>query len=401
MRTAGSYAVVYRGSVKNVRCVKPPRGRSEGLYVFEFTDDYSVFDYGKMPDTIRGKGSALAGMTAFLFEELENPAAWKQIAKRRDLWERFDRDGRVGRVFRSQAGRQALSAGLRTHYVGLLDRQGKPRRLSELREPSNRILVRAVPVLTPTPVSVHGRTVWDYRVFQAGVPQYLIPLEIVFRFGLPKGSSLLDRIRENPAYGQEVGLDALPEEGRWLQRPVIEFSTKLEPSDRYLSLESAFQFSGLDGAQFSELVDRALLVALFLFGLFRDRGLDLWDGKFEFVKSRSGLLLADTITPDELRILCGPTQISKEPLRQYYKKQDREFLGAIQEAKKEGASSRSMRTRILQRLGRPPRQLDPGFRRTVEQMYQAITYRVTGCDLFRPPVDLEDVLAALEQDENV
>lgn len=401
MVTARSYSIVYRGSVKNVGCVRPPRGSTEGLYVFEFTDDYSVFDYGKMPDKIRGKGSALAGMTAFLFEELENPAAWKKIAKSRGLWERFDTDGTASRVFRSQTGRQVVSTGIRTHYMGLLDRQGKPRRLSELEEPSNRILVRAVPVVKPIPLSIHGRPVWDYRAIRSGMPQYLIPLEIVFRFGLPKGSSLLDRVRESPAYAQEVGLDGLPEEGQWLRRPVIEFSTKLEPSDRYLSFERAFEISGLDGAQFGELVDRALLVALFLFGLLRDRGLELWDGKLEFVKSRSGILLADTITPDELRILCGSTQISKEPLRQYYKREDREFLGAIQEAKQEGASSRSMRARILQRLGRPPKPLDPGFRQTVEQMYQAITHRVTGSDLFRSPVELEDVLAALDRYETV
>jgi len=398
--TARSFPMVYRGSVKNVRCVRPPRGQTEGLYVFEFTDDYSVFDYGKMPDTIRGKGSALAGMTAFLFEQLESADAWKKIAKRTDLWKRFDPDGEASRVFRSPAGRQVLSAGLRTHFLGLLDGQGKPRRLSELKEPSNRILVKAVPVLTPTAVSVHGRTVWDYRAFHPGVAQYLIPLEVVFRFGLPRGSSLLDRIRESPAYARELGLDGQPEEGQWLRRPVMEFSTKLEPSDRYLSLEQAFQISGLEGAQFSDLVDRAFLVALFLFGLFCDRGLELWDGKLEFVKSRSGLLLADTITPDELRILCGSTQISKEPLRQYYKRMDREFLEAIQQAKKEGASSRSMRARILEKLGRPPRQLDPGFRQTVEQMYQAVTHRVTGCELFRSPVALEDVLVALERYEN-
>lgn len=398
--TTRSLPVVYRGSVKNVRCARPPRGRMEGLYVFEFTDDYSVFDYGKMPDTIRGKGKALAGITAFLFEQLESADAWKKIAKRSDLWKRFDLDGEASRVFRSPAGRLLLSAGLRTHFLGLLDGRGKPRRLSELKEPSNRILVKAVPVLAPTAVSVHGKTVWDYRVFHSGAAQYLVPLEVVFRFGLPRGSSLLDRIRENPAYARELGLGGQPEGGQWLRRPVIEFSTKLEPSDRYLSLEQAFQVSGLDEGQFNDLVDRALLVALFLFGLFWDRGLELWDGKLEFVKSRSGILLADTITPDELRILCGSTQIGKEPLRQYYKRMDREFLEAIQEAKKEGASSRSMRARIHQRLGRPPRHLDPGFRQTVEQMYRAVTHQVTSCELFRPQVALEDVLVALGRYES-
>ena len=52
--------VVYRGSVKNIRLVREPRKRRPGRFLFEFTDDYSVFDYGKMPDTIRGKGLIVA-----------------------------------------------------------------------------------------------------------------------------------------------------------------------------------------------------------------------------------------------------------------------------------------------------------------------------------------------------
>ena len=48
--------LVYKGSVKNIRMIQEPKKRSPGRYAFEFTDDYSVFDYGKMPDRIRGKG---------------------------------------------------------------------------------------------------------------------------------------------------------------------------------------------------------------------------------------------------------------------------------------------------------------------------------------------------------
>ncbi|MEW6440924.1 MAG: phosphoribosylaminoimidazolesuccinocarboxamide synthase [bacterium] len=393
-------AIVYRGSVKNVRLVRPPRGAVHGQYVFEFTDDYSVFDFGKMPDALRGKGSALAAMSACLFEELGRPSSWKKLARRTDVWDRFGGDVFKRRLLRSPAGRETLSLGMKTHYEGMIDRKGRPRNLEELGEPTNRILVKAVPVLPPASVTVDGRHLWDYNALHPGVPQYLIPLENVFRFGLPAGSSLLDRIRQNPGYAAELGLDRMPAEGDWLSRPVLEFSTKLEPADRYLPLETAFNFCGLEGKQFAELLDRTLLVAIFLFALFQDRGLDLWDGKVEFVKTREGILLADTITPDELRITCRGTQISKEPLRQFYKQQDPEFFGAVKRVKAEGPSAKGIRGRVLKALGRSPQRLHEDFRRTMEEMYRALTHRVTGSDLFAGSVDLEEVLERLRQFEN-
>jgi len=391
------HPIVYRGSVKNVRMVRPPRKKNPGLYVFEFTDDYSVFDFGKMPDPIRGKGCALAGMSAYLFEELAKSASWKKLARRSDPWERFGGNKLKKRLLGSPAGKEILARGLKTHYEGLLDRQGRRRSLAELEEPTNRILVKAVPVLSPASVCVDGRDLWDYSAFHPSVEQFLIPLENVFRFGLPLGSSLLDRMGQNAAYAKELGLEGIPAEGQWLSRPVVEFSTKLEPSDRYLPVEMAFSFCGLDGKQFQELLDRTLLVAIFLFALFEERGLELWDGKLEFVKTGDGILLADTITPDELRITCRRTQISKEPLRQYYKHHDKEFLGAIQGIKREGLSSGSVRKRVVERLGRSPQKLVEEFRWTVEQMYRAVTHRLTGSELFAGPVGLEEILDSLER----
>ncbi len=92
--TEKAYPLVYKGSVKNIRMIREPKKRSPGRYAFEFTDDYSVFDYGKMPDRIRGKGSAIAMMSAYLFEAMENPAAWKALFRRGRVWERAGGEGR-------------------------------------------------------------------------------------------------------------------------------------------------------------------------------------------------------------------------------------------------------------------------------------------------------------------
>jgi phosphoribosylaminoimidazole-succinocarboxamide synthase len=395
MREA-SYPIVYAGSVKNIRRVREPKGSTSGQYIFEFTDDYSVFDYGKMPDRIRGKGSAIAMMSACLFEALEEPSSWKRLFRAGRAWERAGGEKVKERLRRSPAGRKLASQGLGTHYLGLLDEGGKCVRFDQLRSPSNRLLVRAVPVLRPVQVAIEGRQVWDYSVFHPEKPQFLIPLENVFRFGVPRGSSLLDRLRKQPGYARELGLESTPSEGEWLPRPVFEFFSKLEPMDRHLRLEEALNCSGLTGAQFRELSDLSFLVAVFLYNLFLERGLEIWDGKFEFVKLKSDILLADSITPDELRITFRGAQLSKEPLRQYYRREDPRFHETLDAIKAAGPPSGSIRRAVKARLGRGPKKLDPGFREVCEQMYRSLAHRVTGSPLFAQPMALEAVMDHLD-----
>jgi phosphoribosylaminoimidazole-succinocarboxamide synthase len=40
------------GSVKDLTILKKPEGLQEGLGKFSFSDRYSVFDWGQMPDHI-------------------------------------------------------------------------------------------------------------------------------------------------------------------------------------------------------------------------------------------------------------------------------------------------------------------------------------------------------------
>jgi phosphoribosylaminoimidazole-succinocarboxamide synthase len=248
----------------------------------------------------------------------------------------------------------------------------------------------------PTPISLDGKVVWDYSAFHPERPQFLIPLENVFRFGVPRGSSLLDRLRKQPDYGLEIGLESIPKEGEWLPRPVLEFFSKLEPMDRHLRLEEALNFCGLTGDAFQELADLSLLIAVFLCDLFLEKGLDLWDGKFEFVKTNDGILLADSITPDELRITFKGTQLSKEPLRQYYKREDPRFHEAMEEIKTAGAGSGSIRNQVKARLGRGPNKVDAAFRRIAEQMYLSLAHRITGSPLFADAMDLDAVVDYLD-----
>ena len=56
--------LIYTGSVKNIYQADDP-----ALLWFEYTDDFSVFDWGKMPDPIPGKGEALARLGTLGGEE--------------------------------------------------------------------------------------------------------------------------------------------------------------------------------------------------------------------------------------------------------------------------------------------------------------------------------------------
>ena len=56
-------------STKNLEIIEPPTATKEGVGVFEYTDNYTVFHYGRMPDLIPGKGEAICRMAVFNFIE--------------------------------------------------------------------------------------------------------------------------------------------------------------------------------------------------------------------------------------------------------------------------------------------------------------------------------------------
>ena len=62
------------GSVKDLEIIKKPDKDKHGIGRFHFSDRYSVFDYGEMPDMIENKGKALCMLSAYFFEILENIA---------------------------------------------------------------------------------------------------------------------------------------------------------------------------------------------------------------------------------------------------------------------------------------------------------------------------------------
>jgi len=278
-------------SVKEFRIETEASGGELGRGAFVFTDDYSVFDWGKMPDEIPGKGAALCTMGAFNFERLE-------------------------------------AAGVPTHYEGVVV-DGETRSVKDAIAADARPREMAI-ALTQVPDLPHGPQGYDYDAYhEAAGGNYLIPLEIVFRNTVPVGSSLRER-SEPAAHGLEY--DDWPAGAIDLPEPIVEFSTKYEEQDRYLTREEADRIAGR--ADIDELEAIAREVNDLLNRRAAETGFVHEDGKIECLYVGGEIRVADVVgTFDENRFSYGGQEISKEVLRQYHKRTQPEWVEAVAEAK--------------------------------------------------------------------
>jgi phosphoribosylaminoimidazole-succinocarboxamide synthase len=279
-------------------------GTPEGV-VFEYTDAYSVFDWGKMPDLLAHKGEALAVIAAELFERLERPDTWRDFSRTQEAFD-LRKESHFGAVF-NEIGEKLQKEGLRTHYLGVLSEKPgatsvQARMIKDVTRSVHHILARRVTAERPKLVQILGRTVPDYHVTRQSKPPRLIPLEVVFRFSCPPGSS----------YKAEPGQ-------KW-NFPVLQLFTKLENSDRLVDIAEALAISGVPGEVLQEMLLKTAWVSTLLKSLCSAAGFELADGKLEWAVNEAGeCILVDAIGPDELRILRGGVQLSKEVLRDCYK----------------------------------------------------------------------------------
>jgi phosphoribosylaminoimidazole-succinocarboxamide synthase len=284
-------------SVKEFRVDEPATADDLGRGAFEFTDDYSVFDWGKMPDEIPEKGASLCTMGAYNFELLED-------------------------------------AGIPTHYEGVVTpATGGAVPLAEALDAGEAPREMAIE-LTQVPKLPFDekRGDYDYDAYHAAAGEnYLIPLEVVFRNEVPVGSSL--RTRTDPAdHGLDV--DEWPDEAVDLDEPIVEFSTKYEKQDRYLPQAEAGDIAG------AASIDRLESVAREVNRVVTDRateaGFTHQDGKIECLYYRDEVRVADVVgTFDENRFAYDGQQVSKEVVRQYHKRTQPEWVEAVSAAKRE------------------------------------------------------------------
>jgi phosphoribosylaminoimidazole-succinocarboxamide synthase len=311
------------GKVKTVTILKQPTEKEFGLASFYFRDEYSIFDYGRMPDDIPAKGESLCRMSAYNFKELEKK-------------------------------------GIKTHFI----KSTSPKEFQ----------VKTVRILYPQKGEVKKDST-----------NFLIPLEIVFRNSLPAGSSMLKRLRSGVLKPEDVGLARIPEEGEKLEKPIIDYSTKLEATDRHLKNKEAQELAMLSGNEMQAVEETALQVNEFLNERAESIGLEHADGKIEmaFTPKRE-LMLVDTFgTLDEDRFLFEKTHLSKQILRDYYVK--KVWNKAIE--KKEAGLPYTLST---------PSKLPPELLELVSNMYKSVCEAWVDEKIWKSP-SIEEIVQSIAE----
>jgi phosphoribosylaminoimidazole-succinocarboxamide synthase len=334
------------GSVKDLQVIKQPTTTAMGLGRFFFSDRYSVFDWGEMPDHIDGKGAALCLMGAYCFEQLE-----KQ--------------------------------GVKTHYRGLVNAAGKAVKVADLKAPSNIMEVALVNVYRPNTSVVGGKIVHDYAVYTSTLKNCLIPLEIIYRNGLPEGSSVFKRLAQGKVTLADLGLDHQPQPGETLTKPIFDVSTKLEETDRYLTWTEAQKISGLSDKELADIKGVLLKADETITKAAANAGLKNEDGKIELAfDDKRQLMTVDVLgTLDECRFTFNGVHVSKEVARQYYKKTS--WYTDLEAAKKEMETKGVQDWKALCKS--KPQKLDSTLKKVISQMYTSVANEMSGKKLFDSP----------------
>jgi phosphoribosylaminoimidazole-succinocarboxamide synthase len=289
---------------------------------------------------------------------------------------------------------------MRHHFLGWITPEGQPVSATELAslDTAPWMKVRSLEVLRPHPFTLDRYTLYSYSHPDPVLERpFLIPLEVVFRFGMPQGSSLEKRLAQNPHYYAELGLSTPPVKETLFERPVLEFFTKLEPKDRFLTPQEAFLIAGLSEPDFRHLYDMALLASLWLYQVFAAKGITLWDGKFEFAWTPQGLMLVDSIGPDELRLMVDGVHLSKEVIRQFYTHTPWEM--AVREAKQRALSQPGSNWKAIcqTQLGQTPLPLSARQKELVDNLYGALANHLLETPIVPTAMPLADVLTHLQQ----
>ncbi len=334
------------GSVKDLIVLEPPSQKTSGKGRFVFSDRYSVFDWGEMPNHISNKGKSLCLIGAFFFEKLE-------------------------------------ALGIKTHYLGLLE-DGLIKKLDQLKSPVETMEIKLVRVLEPEVINNQ----YEYSVYRNQVGNFLIPLEIIYRNSLPEGSSVFKRIEEGSLKLEDLGLEKMPFPGQKLSQPLLDVSTKLENTDRYLSWKEAQEIAFLNEEEINQIKELVLKINELITSEVSRLNLSHEDGKIElaFDENRN-LMVVDVLgTPDECRFTFERIPVSKEAARIFYRQTD--WYKKVEEAKKKDRLN--WKNKVS-----PPPPLTHELDLLISQLYQAFCNEITEREWFKVS-SLQEVLKELK-----
>lgn len=345
------------GSVKDLEIIKEPREKEKGIGRFHFSDRYSVFDWGEMPDQIKDKGKSLCVMGAFFFEKLEEK-------------------------------------GINTHYRGVINKEGKSCSLEKIEHPPETMEVDLVRVIEPR----YKQFKYDYSQFkelkESDEGNFLIPLEIIYRNGLPKGSSVFRRLRNNKMSLDDFGLEKEPEPGQDLEKPIFDVSTKLEKKDRYVKWSEAKEIAGLNDSEVNQIKNTLNVINKTITEETKKADLKNEDGKIELAfDEKRNIMVVDVVgTLDECRFTYNGIQVSKEIAREYYK--NTEWEKEVKKAQKESKEKNEKDWKKF--CSKKPEKMDEELKKIISRLYKSAANQVTETDLFETP-PLSEVIRSLKK----
>lgn len=337
---------VVMGSVKDLELIKRPTKNAMGLGRFHFSDRYSVFDWGEMPNHVKGKGAAICLMGAYCFEKLEE-------------------------------------SDIKTHFRGLVSKNGKVVPLRDLEQPTNIMEINLVNVYKPKPFIVKGKLRYDYSFFTPKLKNYLIPLEIIYRNGLPEGSSVFKRLLQGTLTIKDLGLNHYPKPGERFPNPIFDVSTKLEETDRYIKWEEAEKIAGITNVETLEVKAILSRVNGIISKIASNASLENEDGKIELsFDHERRLMVVDVVgTLDECRFTYKKIHVSKEIARKFYKRTS--WYKDVEEAKK-FAELKGIKDWRMICKSQPPN-INVQLQTIISEVYMSAANDLIGCSFFDVP----------------
>lgn len=337
--------ILYRGSAKNLRG-KP----GVSPYILEFSDRYSVYEWGEMPDEIQGKATALAFLAWFFFDHLGNPASWQDAS----LFPGLADDPQL---------RQLAQQGLPHHMIGLAGGDLRPLTLDrEILSPSKHLLVRALsyPMIEDDNVTAVG-------------PDRVLPLALRFEIA-GKGA-----------------------------RPGVTLHA-CGASCTVLSTEEAAVKCGLPVSEMTQLCRLAELTAMRLAATFDGIGIRLTAGKLQFAVTggeggRREFMLVDSLGPDDLALEAGGVRLSQDVLEHSYR--GSVWHTSVERAKQMAAEreERDWKRICLEELKAHPPLLSPIVKEKAAMVYKslakALCERHHGKPVFANAWDVSRVIESL------
>jgi phosphoribosylaminoimidazole-succinocarboxamide synthase len=332
------------GSVKDLTIIEDPTLERAGKGSFSFSDRFSVFDWGEMPQQIVNKGRAICIIGAYFFEKLQEQ-------------------------------------GFKTHYLGVVE-NGEVKKLDDLNEPADTMQVKIVRVVKPKLIE----NTYDYSQYKNEKANMLIPLEVIYRNQLPEGASVFKRLKNGSVTLQDLGLETMPFPGQTLSSPITDVSTKLEVTDRYITWEEAAEISALNDIELQKVKDTILSVNRFITN--QVSGLDIVnvDGKIElgFDENREIIIVDVLGTPDECRFRYEGIPLSKEIARIYYR--NTPWYEDVNEAKKKD------RLNWKEHVKSAPPLMPARLSELVSMVYQSFCNELTGRNWFDVP-ELKEIMS--------